>query len=930
MRSLVFYFVIVLCISVACQKKDNNPEPIPDKTPPVVTQTYPADSSTDVSTDSLIIATFNEEMAPLSINELSFLLESTADSVKGLVNYEKRKAVFTPEYPLYYRTNYKATLTTQISDKAGNSPKLDYSWSFTTAASKDVTNPALVRVYPQDNSTDVPFDTEIRAIFDEPMLPSSMTANTTTTDCDGSVQVSLDDFATCEIMMGQPQHDLERMVFTVKPQNPLLTDRQYKIKVTTSAIDLSGNSLLEDYVSANGFRTLDEISPRIIRVYPLEGSLGNTVSANLSIRFSEVVDLTSLAANYTDTICDGPFQLSLNQFQSCIPISDPVLIKSKNLVIFIPIDKLVESTPYQVRISTQITDLSGNHLDVLKQWSFTTSSLAYLQNNDPLFFDQWHLENSGQHSFAENTGIAGKDVRLSSGILDGYAGRQVLIGVIDTGLEILHEDLAENLVVGGSHDFTVEPPMPEDTDPTNPDSAGDHGTSVAGLIAARGFNGIGVRGAAPFARIKGFNYLANPLVENLIASLGGTTLAPDSSDVDIFNLSIGTFNNDEFQIDPLVEDQLIYGVENLRDGRGAIYVKAAGNGFLNFGSIGNEADCSLANQINLSCQNTNMDPMNSVPWTIVTGALNANGTKASYSTAGSAIWVSAPGGEGGYSTPSNWGAVAGYYFDPALVTLDQSGCDQGYSQYIVSGYAKNLFEDNANNSNPNCSYTSTFAGTSAAAPVLSGLIALMLEANPELSWRDVKHILATTADVDPIMSISDNSVIINGTYVAEMPWTVNKAGFWFHNWYGFGSVNADAAILAAKNYSTDLGKFIVSEWIDSGTVSNMIQDDFTGTFHKIRFNKDISIEAVQVKLNIIHPSSGDLGIELFSPSGTRSILLNVRNGFAGTADLIDMVLLSNAFYGESSIGEWKLKISDGQVGGGSGTLESWSIRILGH
>ena len=75
-------------------------------------------------------------------------------------------------------------------------------------------------------------------------------------------------------------------------------------------------------------------------------------------------------------------------------------------------------------------------------------------------------------------------------------------------------------------------------------------------------------------------------------------------------------------------------------------------------------------------------------------------------------------------------------------------------------------------------------------------------------------------------------------------------------------------------------------------------------------------------------SSGDLGAELIFPSGTRSVLLAIRNGF-GTADDLTMELMSNAVSEESSNGTWTLKVVDGKTPDG-GTLLDWSIKIYGH
>ena len=85
------------------------------------------------------------------------------------------------------------------------------------------------------------------------------------------------------------------------------------------------------------------------------------------------------------------------------------------------------------------------------------------------------------------------------------------------------------------------------------------------------------------------------------------------------------------------------------------------------------------------------------------------------------------------------------------MTIDRSSCSLGYSSGGSSAYGRNKFDLAGQNFseqttlNSNCNYTSHFNGTSSAAPTVAGVIALMLDANPNLTWRDVKHILATTS-----------------------------------------------------------------------------------------------------------------------------------------------------------------------------------------
>lgn len=567
---------------------------------------------------------------------------------------------------------------------------------------------------------------------------------------------------------------------------------------------------------------------------------------------------------------------------------------------------------------------------------------------DPLVSQQWGLKNTAQTGFADsvgvaNTGALGTDINADPVYSTyGFGGSGVTVAVVDSGLEILHEDLAANVVPGGSWDFANGT-----TDPTNTiDTAGDHGTMVSGLIAMAQ-NGLGGVGVASKAQLKGFNFLnSDPAYiqsyADEIIALGGSTASPNSSDVYIFNQSFGTSSTVDYPMDSTLEAQYASGTNTLRGGKGALYVKSAGNGFKGFGS----ATCTAAKAIGVSCQNANFDPSNTLPYNIVVGALNAKGKRSSYSTAGSAIWVSTPGGEYGLNASVFGAGYIAEVYSPAMVTVDQSGCSNGHAASTETTSVFNQGGANLGGINANCNYTNTMNGTSSAAPMMTGVIALMLEANPALTWREVKDILAKTS-VKVDATIAPVTVMLgNGNYVAEQGWVTNAAGFKFHNWYGFGAVNAAAAVEMARTYvSGSLGTFINSGWVNSGALTLAIPDDSTAgqsvqlTVPLVGANK---VEVVQVSVTTSAPvgtglpcvnttpgCTGDLAIELTSPSGTKSILKNIQDGFDGN-NLAGMVLTSNAFYGENSNGTWTVKVLDGWSLGGIHTLNNVKIRVYGH
>lgn len=611
---------------------------------------------------------------------------------------------------------------------------------------------------------------------------------------------------------------------------------------------------------------------------------GQTADADLEFKIS---NLSSIADGFGLSIEDD--SVSSDSYQARSATSE-IHVHPQ------PEDTFAGTTTVQL----QARDSAGNESDPA---TFQLQIQAGEDASDPLHQHQWHLANIGQTNFASSPGAAGTDLSLQSTIESGILGDEVIVAVVDTGLEIAHEDLAANIVAGGSRDF-----VSNDTDPTNPATEGDHGTSVAGLIASRGWNGVGGRGVAPNAALKGFNFLLNQLEANELSSLGG---AEFSADVSVFNQSYGFSNTDDFQIDSTIESQYLHSVTNLRNRKGAIFVKSAGNGF---NRIGDSVTCNQG----LSCQNANMDPTNTLPYNIVVAALAADGKKTSYSTAGAAVWISGFGGEFGVN-------------NPAMMTTDQSGCSRGYVR--SGGNALNAFNDGntPHAENPNCNYTSTFNGTSSAAPTISGIAALLLDANPDLTWRDIKHILATTAtQVDS--AIASTVIQINGAdYEAEPSWTTNQAGHAFHNYYGFGLANTNAAVTAAESYVLgSLGELTTTAWQSSSGLNLRIPDNSAGGItHTISDNNGLIIEGVQIRVNISHTFTGELAIELTSPSGTRSVLFNTHNGFRSSDNLTNMVLLTNAFYGEASSGSWQLRIIDAAQQD-TGVLQDWSLRIFGH
>jgi len=177
---------------------------IADATRPTVTLTVPAAGAANVPNNTQIAATFSENMNAATISSTSFTLTNTTlgTAVAGSVSYSvaARTATFTPTTPLTLANNslFTATITTAATDLAGNAlagnsailPNSgNHVWTFTTAATGDLTAPTVTAISPLDGSTSVCLTRAVSATFSEPM--DAATINTTTfTVTDGGVAVA--------------------------------------------------------------------------------------------------------------------------------------------------------------------------------------------------------------------------------------------------------------------------------------------------------------------------------------------------------------------------------------------------------------------------------------------------------------------------------------------------------------------------------------------------------------------------------------------------------------------------------------------------------------------------------------------------------------------------------------------------------------------
>ncbi len=213
------------------------------------------------------------------------------------------------------------------------------------------------------------------------------------------------------------------------------------------------------------------------------------------------------------------------------------------------------------------------------------------------------------------------------------------------------------------------------------------------------------------------------------------------------------------------------------------------------------------------------------------------------------------------------------------------------------------------------------SGTSYAAPEVSGIVAMMLQANPGLGWRDMQEILADSAYMP---QASASGAVAN----AASDW--NGGGRHFSDDVGFGAVDAETAVQIARAWtarSTTANQASVGAAGAGGAVGAGV----TGLSATVA--GALRVQHAEVMLGAASLPVADARIVLVSPDGTRSVLLD-RAGFADGVDqtggrsIAGLTIDSNAFLGESAQGVWRLEVQDA-AGRDAGTLSGWLLRLDG-
>ena len=494
-----------------------------------------------------------------------------------------------------------------------------------------------------------------------------------------------------------------------------------------------------------------------------------------------------------------------------------------------------------------------------RQWSVRATNFGGPLKravNDPLFPNQWHFN---QPSLNLNMGAA----------WDFVTGKNINITIVDDGLDINSPDLkdaAYPLSTNYHRNFN-------DTGGNNPapSDLANHGTNCGGLAAARGFNGEGLDGVAPEARLMGLRLIAGPTDPTEEAE--AMAWQPAGTMVHVSSNSWGPPDDGKAggRLTPVWEAGIKTAAEKNRAGLGTVLVVSGGNG-------------------RTSNDDSSYDEFASSRYAIAVGAVNRTGKQSSFSENGVDIAISAFGGE----------------FSPPEVL---------WTTNVAGNIALELLKQKFPSSTAPMNYSDAFNGTSAAAPQVSGAVALLLERNPKLSYRDVKEILIKSARK-------------TGLTGEDSTFADNKSGFSFSHSFGAGLLDVAAALTLADDW-TNLGPLLDESISRSNLNLDIPDDDLAGASVTFDFSgqRALRVEHVDFTVNATHANRGDLAFILTSPTGMQSVAEPRPNDKA--ADFVEYRFGTPRNWGTNSQGVWTLKVLDATGNGIAGVLNSATVRVYG-
>ncbi|NWR52518.1 FURIN protein, partial [Regulus satrapa] len=379
-----------------------------------------------------------------------------------------------------------------------------------------------------------------------------------------------------------------------------------------------------------------------------------------------------------------------------------------------------------------------------------------------------------------------------------------------------------------------------------------HGTRCAGEVAAVANNGICGVGVAYNARIGGVRMLDGEVTDAVEAH----SLGLNPNHIHIYSASWGPEDDGKTVDGParLAEEAFFRGVSQGRGGLGSIFVWASGNG-------GREHD---------SC---NCDGYTNSIYTLSISSTTQYGNVPWYSEACSST----------------------------LATTYSSG-NQNEKQIVTTDLRQKC--------------TELHTGTSASAPLAAGIIALALEANKNLTWRDMQHLVVQTS---------------KPAHLNANDWVTNGVGRKVSHSYGYGLLDAGAMVSLAKNWTTvgPQRKCVIDILAEPRDIGKCLEVRRKVDACLGKANYISRLEHAQARLTLSYNRRGDLAIHLVSPMGTRSTLLAARPHDFSADGFNDWAFMTTHSWDEDPSGEWVLEIENTSDAKNYGTLTKFTLVLYG-
>ena len=542
--------------------------------------------------------------------------------------------------------------------------------------------------------------------------------------------------------------------------------------------------------------------------------------------------------------------------------------------------------------------------------------------DDSRYDELWGLHNTGQTG-----GTPDADIDAPEAWETSTGSRDVVIGVIDTGVDYTHPDLAANMWVnpGEIADDGIDNDgngYIDDVHGINAiDSSGDpmdtggHGTHVAGTIGATGNNAEGVVGV---------NHAVSMIGCKFLGANGGTT----SDAIECINYFVDLKNN-------------------------GVNVRATNNSW-GGGGYSQALDDALT-----------------------------------ASEAADILFIAAAGNDA-YDNDETPSYPTGYPHDTVMGIASTTHTDSmsGFSQWGLTTIDMGAPGSAILSTTPGNNYA-VYSGTSMATPHVTGVAALAWSVNPELTALEMKELLMTSGDTNADLTgktVSGNrlnafNALENAdptpgfkfsvTPVMQTVTAGDAAVYSFDvgsiaDWSGDVSLsvvgNLEGAVLSSstvapgQSFTLTVPTTAETAWGDysftvTGTSGELLKEatvslsvepqglfdvtysnntpvdipdaDPVGATSTINVADPITVFSHNTYINITHTWIGDLTVSLTSPMGTTAIL---HNQDGGSADDISKTVSTDAFSGESGTGDWTLTVVD-SYGADVGTLNNWSMTI---